>query len=153
MMTSLQYIQKYLERIIIHLAVFSLLMVRPFRVFAQIRDWNDLDGDGPLDPDASGNTCLVSGVPTLKCAEVVIGNLLFMSNALILLVLFIMFVIGSYRWMMSLGQPEKVEGARKTFTWAIIGLVVYASAYIILFTIDQLFLGGTGDIFRVKIGD
>src|SRR3989339_592292 len=142
--------QKYFKGIFIHLLVLGILLFRPFRIFAQIRDWNDLDGDDPasLPPDALGNTCLVNGVPTLKCFEVVIGNLLFMSNALILLVLFVMFVIGSYQWMMSLGQPEKVEGAKKTFTWAIIGLIVYACAYVILFTIDQLFLGGKGDIFR-----
>jgi len=153
MSTSFEYVLRNFKRIFIHFAVFGVLIFKPFRIFAQIRDWNDLDGDGPLVADATGNTCLVNGGPTLKCFEVVIGNLLFISNALILLVLFIMFVLGSFRWMMSLGQPEKLEHAKKTFNWAIIGLVVYASAYIILFTIDQLFLGGSGDIFRLKIGD
>ncbi|PJC31452.1 hypothetical protein CO051_04100 [Candidatus Roizmanbacteria bacterium CG_4_9_14_0_2_um_filter_39_13] len=153
MLTSCNYLKKYFNKILIHFFVLSFLLIRPFHIFAQIRDWNDLDGDGPLPANESGNTCLVNGVPTLKCFEVVTANLLFMSNALILLVLFVMFVIGSYRWMLSMGQPEKVESAKKTFTWAIIGLVVYASAYIILFMIDQLFLGGSGDIFRLKIGD
>jgi len=161
MSTSFEYVLRNFKRIFIHVVVFGVLIFRPFHIFAQIRDWNDLDGDGIAAGGAHTDgstepltdTCLVNGVPTLKCGEVVIANLLFMSNALILLILFIMFVLGSFRWMMSLGQPEKVENAKKTFTWAIIGLVVYASAYIILFTIDQLFLGGKGDVFRLKIGD
>ncbi len=154
--------QKYLNRTSINLIIIGILMSRPMSVFAQIRDWNDLNGNGiaagDIDPATAvreplTDTCLVNGVPTIKCFEVVIGNLLFISNALVLLVLFIMFVLGSFRWMMSLGQPEKLEHAKKTFNWAILGLVVYASAYIILFTIDQLFLGGKGDVFRLKIGD
>jgi len=153
MLTSFKCLQKYYRKILTHLFILSLIFIKPFHIFAQIRDWNDLDGPGLTPPNAAGNTCLVNGVPTLKCGEVVIANLLFISNALVLLILFLMFVLGSYKWMMSLGQSEKVEGAKKTFTWAIIGLVVYASAYIILFTIDQLFLGGSGDIFRLKIGD
>jgi len=148
-----------LKKISINLSVFSLLFFRPFRIMAQIRDWNDLNGNGiPAGTDTNGtiepasDSCLIDGVPTLKCLEVVVANLLFISNALILLVLFIMFVIGSYRWLLSFGQPEKLEGAKKTFTWAIIGLLVYVSAYIILFTIDTLFLGGEGKIFRFEIG-
>jgi len=125
----------------------------PYNIYAQIRDWNDLDGSGPLEPDAPGNTCLIDNVPTLKCLEVVIGNLLFISNVLILLVLFVMFVLGSIRWMLSLGQPDKVEHARNTFKWAIIGLLIYISAYVILFTIDVLFLGGEGKIFQFTIGE
>ncbi|PIZ62422.1 hypothetical protein COY16_04455 [Candidatus Roizmanbacteria bacterium CG_4_10_14_0_2_um_filter_39_13] len=155
MLAPLKAIRTHLNHTTFNLFVIGIIMSRPMRVLAQIRDWNDLDGDDPasLPANAPGNTCLVNGVPTLKCGEVVIANLLFISNALVLLVLFVMFVLGSFRWMMSLGEPEKVENAKKTFTWAIIGLVVYASAYIILFTIDQLFLGGSGDIFRLKIGD
>jgi len=133
--------------------VSGIVLFLPGKVSAQIKNWNDLDGPGLLPPDAVGNTCLVNGVPTLKCAEVVTGNLLFMSNAFILLVLFIMFAIGSFKFLTSLGSPDKMEEAKKTFTWAVIGLVVYISAFVILFTIDMLFLGGKGDIFKFKIGD
>ena len=109
-----------------------------WRTVAQIQEWG---------------ACVVDGVPTLKCLEVVIANILFMSNALILLVLFVMFVIGSFKYLTSVGNPEKIEEAKGTFKWAIIGLIVYVSAYLILNFIDILFLGGKGDIFRLKIGD
>lgn len=112
----------------------------PSSVSAQIRDWED-----------SG--CMVNGVPTLKCFEVVVGNLLIMTSAFVLLVLFIMFVIGSFKYLTSLGNPEQVESAKNTFKWAIIGLIVYVSAYLILNIIDILFLGGQGDIFRFTLGE
>jgi hypothetical protein len=76
-----------------------------------------------------------------------------MTNAFILLVIFIMFVIGSFKYLTSLGDPGKIDSAKGTFTWAVIGLVVYLSAYLILFTIDVLFLGGKGTIFQFRIGD
>lgn len=124
----------------IYLSLFSLYFLAPSNISAQIQDW-----------EASG--CMVDGIPTLKCLEVVVGNFLFMTNAFILLVLFIMFVIGSFKYLTSLGSPDKIEEAKGTFKWAIIGLVVYVSAYLILTIIDMLFLGGRGDIFRLQIGD
>lgn len=118
--------------------VFFFLNATP--VFAQIQDW-----------ESSG--CIVDGVPTLKCLEVVVGNILFMSNVFILLVIFIMFIIGSFKYLTSLGNAEKIEEAKGTFKWAIIGLLVYLSAYLILNVIDVLFLGGAGTIFELKIGE
>lgn len=130
-----------------HVNTFFLALFLSFSpsVSAQIRDWNDVDGNK--------TTCLVNGVPTLKCLEVVTGNLLFMTNAFILLVIFIMFVIGSFKYLTSLGDQGKMESAKGTFTWAVVGLVVYLSAYLILNIIDILFLGGQGQIFQFRIGE
>lgn len=96
--------------------------------------------------------CVVDGVPTLKCLEIVFGNILFMASAFVLLILFIMFCIGSFGYLTSFGDAEKMQTARSTFTYAIIGLVLFVSAALILFIIDQLFLGGKGAIFNFKIG-
>lgn len=122
-------------------ALFIFLLSFPPSVSAQIRDWQDSE------------ECMVNGVPTLKCLEVVTGNLLFMTNAFILLVIFIMFIIGSFKYLTSFGDQTKMESAKSTFTWAVIGLVVYLSAYLILYTIDILFLGGEGKIFQFRIGE
>ena len=96
--------------------------------------------------------CIVDGVPTLKCLEIVFGNLLFMASAFVLVILFVMFVIGSFGYLTSFGDPEKMKTARSTFTYAIIGLILFVSAALILVVIDQLFLGGKGAIFEFKIG-
>ncbi|CAN5161020.1 hypothetical protein BH09PAT2_BH09PAT2_01870 [soil metagenome] len=140
-------IKKYRKIISIHTLVFLALFLLPRVAHGQIRNWDDPNGDGD-----KKDSCLIDGVPTLKCLEVVFANLLFMSNALILIVLFIMFVIGSFKWLTSLGDPEKVSSAQGTFKWAIIGLVVYVSAYLILRIIDVLLLGGEGKIFLFQIG-
>ncbi len=132
---------------LLHLFTFAAIIMIPRAAFAQIRNWDDPNGDGNKD-----DTCLIDGTPTLKCLEVVFANLLFMSNVLILMVLFVMFVIGSFKWLTSLGDPEKVSSAQGTFKWAIIGLIVYISSYLILRIIDILLLGGQGKIFMFQIG-
>lgn len=115
-------------------------MIPLFSVNAQIRDWQDVPG------------CMVDGVPTLKCLEAVFGNIIFMASALIVLVLFIMFVIGSFNYLTSLGNPERVKKAQKTLTMALVGFIVFVCAFLILNTIDVLFLGGQKNIFRFQIG-
>lgn len=111
------------------------------QVIAQLKDWNEVDG------------CLVDGVPTLKCLEVVFSNLLFLSSAFFLLALFIMLVSGGFTYLTSFGNPEKVKKAQGTIKFAIIGFVIFLASYLILTLIDFLFLGGQGKIFQFKIGE
>lgn len=113
-----------------------------------IQNWGTTNSDGTINPNSG---CLVDGVPTLSCLEIVFGNLLFMSSAFVVLVLFIMFVWGAFTYLTSLGDPEKMQSAKNTFTYAIIGLVVFVSAGLILTIIDFLFLGGQGKIFEFDI--
>ncbi len=110
-----------------------------FSVYAQIKDWNSVPG------------CMVDGIPTLKCLEVVFGNLLFLSSALIILVLFIMFMVGGFTYLTSFGNPEKTKKAQGTLKFAIIGLVLYLSSFLIIRTIDYAFLGGKGKLFQFEI--
>lgn len=120
-------------------------MFSPPAVYAQIQNW---------DPTGTGNGgCLVDGVPTLKCFEVVFGNVLFMASALIVVVLFIMFVNGSFSYLTSLGNPEKIKKAQGTLRYALIGFILFVSAFAILKIIDVLFMGGSGKIFEFKIGE
>lgn len=126
------------KKIFLHILIFTLLITFTHTVHAQVNDWG---------------SCVVDGIPTLKCLEVVFGNVLFLSNALIILILFVMFVIGSFNFLTSLGNPEKVDKARGTFKFAIIGLILYISAYLILKIIDVLFLGNEGLIFQFRIGN
>jgi len=49
-------------------------------------------------------------------------------------------IIGGLRYVMSGGNEERIEGAKKTLTYAIIGFVVIILAYTILTLIDRIFL-------------
>ncbi len=95
--------------------------------------------------------CMVNGVPTLKCFEIIFSNFLIMSSVFIFLVLFIMFLVGSFGYLMSFGNAEKVKKAQGTLKFAVIGLILFLSAFLILKTIDVLFLGGSGAIFNFEI--
>jgi hypothetical protein len=107
-------------------------------VNAQIQDFNQ-----------SG--CIVDGVPTLDCVQVLFSNLLFMSGALVLFILLIMFIMGGFNYLTSFGSEEKIKKAQGTIKYAIFGLVIYVSAYLILNIIDIVFLGGCGKIFHFDI--
>ncbi len=120
-------------------------LLSPFIIHAQtINEW---------DPTGTGNGgCLVDGIPTLKCFEIVFGNILVMASAFIVLTLFIMFVVGSFRYLTSFGSAEKVKKAQGTLKMALIGFILFISAFLILKIIDSLFLGGNGSIFKFEIG-
>lgn len=114
-------------------------MFTSFIVSAQVQEWGD---------------CVVDGVPTLKCLEVVFGNILFMSSALVILILFIMFVVGAFRYLTSFGNPENVKKAQGTLKFALIGFILFISSYLILNVICFLFLGGIGSdckLFKFEI--
>lgn len=120
------------------LILYSLFFT-PFQVVhAAISEWGDC-----VTPE---------GVPTLKCLEVVFGNIIFMSTGLIILALFIMFIIGAFQFLTSLGNPERIKKAQGTLKFALLGFILFMSAFLILKTIDVLFLGGAGKIFKFEIG-
>jgi len=121
----------------------------PFAVYAltnTISPWGD---------------CVVDGVPTLKCLEIVFGNILVMASAFIVLTLFIMFVVGAFRYLTSFGNAEKVKKAQGTLKMALIGFIIFVSAFLILNIIQLLFLGKpdpnnpndkTPNLFKFEIG-
>lgn len=95
--------------------------------------------------------CVVDEIPTLKCLEVVFNNLIFLSSSIAVLALFIMFLFAGFTYLTSFGNPEKVKKAQATFRYAIIGLIIFVSSYLILKIIDILFLGGQGLIFQFRL--
>jgi hypothetical protein len=109
---------------------------------AQIQEWKDVKEGG----------CTVDGVPTLKCLEVVAGNILTASSAIAIILLFVMFLYGSFSYMTSLGNPERIKKAQGTLRYAVIGFIIFISAYLLLVIIDTLFLGGCGKLLRFEIG-
>ncbi len=114
----------------------------------EIRDWEVLDKDGKVDTTKS---CTVDGVPTLQCLEVVYNNLLIMSSGFVLLALFVMLGYGAFQFISAMGDTEKITGGINTIKYALIGIGLFAVSYLVLFIIDEAFLGGQGKIFDLKI--
>ncbi|OGK18531.1 hypothetical protein A3D80_01645 [Candidatus Roizmanbacteria bacterium RIFCSPHIGHO2_02_FULL_40_13b] len=100
----------------------------------------------------AGNSCLSpEGVATIKCMEVIARNLLFIASTFVLLILFVMLVVGAIKYITSGGEPEKLQGAQNTLKFAIIGTALFIGSFLILNTIQVLFLGGAkGDTSLFK---
>lgn len=79
-------------------------------------------------------------VPTIKCAEVLFERILAAVIPLVGLALFVMFVIGGYKLLTSGGNPETAAGAKKTMTYAVMGLALMALAFLI-FRLIEIFTG------------
>jgi membrane protease YdiL (CAAX protease family) len=111
--------------------VFNLILPL-FTVYAQIQEWDQASKGGP--------SCVVDGVPTLKCLEIVFGNILYMASFFIIIVLFIMFVVGSFKYLTSFGNAEAIKKAQGTLKYALIGFILFVSAFLIMTIIQTLFL-------------
>jgi Type IV secretion system pilin len=86
-----------------------------------------------------------SGVPTLKCLEVVFNNVLLLASGLVVLILFVMIVIGAFKYVTSAGDAGKAGEARKTIMYAFLGLILFMSSYLIINVVQFLFIGDPAD--------
>lgn len=87
-------------------------------------------------------------IATIKGLEAVFNNILSVALLFAGIVLFIMFVIGGFRYLTSGGDPKATEAAKGTLTHAIAGLVVLVLAYIIIQFIE-VFTGVNVSVFKI----
>lgn len=77
-------------------------------------------------------------VATIKGLECAFGNFISVILALAGIVLFLMLVVGGFRYLVSGGDPKAVEAAKGTITQAILGLVILVLAFLILVFIQKI---------------
>ena len=77
-------------------------------------------------------SCVVNGVATLSCIPTVLGNIIYWLFALIGIAAVIFVIYGGAKFVLSGGDPKQVEGARKTITYALIGLVIVVMSFAII---------------------
>lgn len=73
-----------------------------------------------------------SNVATISDLQTVFGNVVGSILGLAGIVLFVMLLVGGFQYTTSGGDPQKVEQAKKTLTYAIFGVVAIALSYLIL---------------------
>lgn len=84
----------------------------------------------------------------LSDLETVFGNVVKSALALAGIVLFILLIMGGFKYITSGGDPKAAEGAKKTLTYAIGGLIAILLSYLILVLISNI----TGaDVTQFKI--
>jgi len=96
----------------------------------------------PVEPGAD--------IVPLYALETLFGNVVSVVLALSGIALFIMLVVGGFRYITAGGDPKGIEAARNTLTYAIFGVVLLAASYMILVFI-QAFTGVELGVFRVYI--
>ncbi|OGY11131.1 MAG: hypothetical protein A3A58_03525 [Candidatus Blackburnbacteria bacterium RIFCSPLOWO2_01_FULL_41_27] len=94
---------------------------------------------GEVGGTSGGNTGAgVNDVATIKGLEAVFENVISVALAFAGITLFVMFLIGGFRYMTAGGDAKAVEAAKGTLTHAVLGLVVLILAWIIIQFIEVL---------------
>jgi len=84
----------------------------------------------------------------LRDVEVVFGNIVGAVLGLAGIVLFVLLLGGGFKYITAGGDPKAIDGAKKTLTYAILGMVFVASAFLVLQFIQE-FTGVNVTQFRI----
>lgn len=112
----------------------------PQQVSAQTTTWSGVCVS-TKDPD----------VATIQGLQCLLANVLSVALTLLGIAGFVMIVVASLRWLFLGGNTQDVEGAKKTMTFAVIGIVVALSAFIILNLVASF--TGVNSILKFTIPD
>lgn len=83
--------------------------------------------------------CLYDGdVAQISCLVPLFSNVVRAALQLAGVVLFILFVYAGFNFLLSGGDPKRLQQARSTLTYAIIGLVVIVVSYLIIQLISTI---------------
>jgi hypothetical protein len=86
----------------------------------------------------TGFTGSLSDVPSIQEFELVFTNIVSILLGVGGIVLFLLLLSGGLKYIMAGGDPKAIDGAKKTITYAIAGMVVLAMAFLILRLIEQI---------------
>ncbi len=75
---------------------------------------------------------------SFKDLEIIFSNVLTFALPLLAIVLFLMLIVGGFKFITSGGDQQKTAAAKNAITWAIAGLAFAAMAYLIINTIAAL---------------
>ncbi|MBI4097875.1 MAG: hypothetical protein HY426_02440 [Candidatus Levybacteria bacterium] len=86
--------------------------------------------------DAAGN--IIDHVTTINCVPYIVGNVIFWLLLLAGIVALVLIIISGFKFVTSGGDPKQAEGARRTLTYAIIGLVVVLLSFAVISFIEEV---------------
>ncbi len=95
-------------------------------------------------PTIAGNC--PAGLPQI---EELVANLLFIIVGLGFITLLVLLVMAGIKYLTSGGEPKAISSAHQTITWALLGIVFMAIAWLILQLIHN-FTGINVTVFDVK---
>lgn len=78
------------------------------------------------------NSCLQDGIATLACIPIVIKNVIQWALIFAGVVALFLIIYAGFQFVTSKGDPQQVDSAKKTLTYAIIGLLLILLSFAIL---------------------
>lgn len=131
------FIMNLVRNLTISLSIFFLLF-SPSVVQAQT-EWTEVNG------------CLSDGAATLQGINCLFENIVVIAIQLTGLAMFVMLIIGGFKYLTAQGDPKAIESAKTTLTRAILGLILAISAWMIILFISR-FTGVEGILeFNVSL--
>jgi len=76
-------------------------------------------------------------IPVLRGLEDIFRDTVSLAIPIAGIVLFVMLLIGGFKYITSGPDPQKVQSAKNTLTYAILGMVLFAMAYLIIAAIGH----------------
>lgn len=111
------------------LSTFCLLLATPLPVYAQQPEgWEEIGNKTFSDP----TRCVQDGVATIQGFECIFINITRILTPIAGLAVFITFIAGAFQMITAGGDAKQIQKARKTLTFAILGLVVFVGIWFIL---------------------
>lgn len=80
--------------------------------------------------DSTGQA--ITDVATIQGIECLVANILATAITIIGIAAFVMFLVGSFRWLTAGANTKGVEGGRNALTFAVLGIVVALASWVIL---------------------
>lgn len=80
---------------------------------------------------------IISEAVTIRSAECIVKAILRTAIPLAGLAVFVMLLIGGFKYLTAGGDPKKAESAQKTMTFAILGLALMIGGWLILLLIRE----------------
>ncbi|MFA6105555.1 MAG: pilin [Patescibacteria group bacterium] len=90
-----------------------------------------------------GDVCLDNPLGSKVDATVIIGTIIKGALGILGSLALLMLIWGGFQWMTSAGNTEKVEKGTSTMLWAIIGVVLVLSSYILVNTLTTVLSTGS----------
>ena len=84
------------------------------------------------------STCLEGDVATLRCVPIIIQNVINAALIFAGVVALIFIIYSGIKFISSKGDPQGVDAAKKTLTYAIIGLIIVFLSFFILQIISDV---------------
>lgn len=86
--------------------------------------------------------CVVGDVATLNCLPALFQNVVKAALLFAGAVALFLIIISGLKFITSAGDPKQVEGAKHTMTYAIIGLIIILTSFLIINLIANITMKG-----------